>query len=1414
VGDEREYRRLEESVQLVREKLLSDVARLSLGIDPPEKSLAVRVELMRALVRHYQRGDGLRKRDLLVPSLFDTTAEEVERGYEEYARLREEFQTLVVRTILLSKDSRSRDILESLAERSRTEVGDLIRRHLGEENPVTGAGGSGTFTEESRGYEGLPNEQYTPGLAEAIDTGSFVAAGWDGRTLKRTPLEHEQRGRIPPKEQKYASRKLLRAEKAVKGLRPEEQAMLEDMIIVFFEGERMGHYSLSRPQLYVNVQFLDAPEALRKILRHELLERGFVVSRLEAAREKGRIGTERGEDAELLAAALGELKHQQLEHEENQTGIAPGEEYRRVSSTGQISIKKGQYSIGQFLAGETVCLRPSLKGSSGDLFDVFYGAVRIGTVRSDREEIEYTDTWRQWRKKLDIRTIRKKAGMQRTVLPSGQITVLDRHYTVGPFLRGEKVRIDVADPDARDPGFSVFYGNIKVGTRAPGESRITFTDGWKAIRAENDGRHREKRRERDREQSAPARQVETAGASPDTGPFELERVIKGGLFILKQLRYTGPTRTVPGGGRLVTGNSYILKVSRLDEHIGDIRREEDIRYFLEPTMRFYRQVNPDNTSPYLPRLIGTAEECGLEGMTDGRVPLFEFVEGKNLRDYLKQLRLYSVRDREVRFLRVVAEMIKGYKEIYFDKEFVHGDIDSTAMVIKTRKGSIERFCFVDNDSAARFDGPDDLDRMRMTAHKKEFASQDRQERLENGLISGKTDLCVPRDDVFSFCTLLINESRALYSRGGEVPSEWMRELRGLLSEYRQYSGLAVTKEGLAEDFLEDITDFVARQLEALERRDEELFTEKLDYMAWLEEGILSDDRSLDVMPADPRDAARIEDLSRNIFADRGRPELTEDVVRQSAGVLREFKKIFVWFRIGGPRGYISIDIERTERGDEQAYIAGIAVDPAHRGEGVAKMLIARAVEELFRERGIRNFCAKVERGNTASRELFKKMGFSGARMQDDREMLFYALCLDEDGRWTSPKEVYSPSRVPAERTAGTGDQVRERDEQLEPYDGPRTPAVYLRWLDSVEPLLSDGGEIRPVLSEDLGEIIHISRAGNSAPDVVEDLEQAVMNEGRDKREVYVREDRGNIGGYIYFHYDNEGAVTIEDAGAVENARSENIMNMLLARVLKEAVGEGTLEAVARIPGDRGDIKSLVERFGFVPFDTSPPPGRREGSMLYRLSLRGEGHVPLTDEMPDVSYRARRKVRALIDSLLIRAYHTAAPGQKMLLGIDTSWVPEMQTEFQALLNELTRISRKKGFGDMIIVRERGAALGRLLRDTAEKEGIPYSNIIVLAAEDIARGDAFDPLRSTETEARAFIAGVDASRISGDCYIDLLGMVRAALDLEGGLAGAADDPDIEMVRTGPRTWLFIPDAVRYDHFRRKQMYAAERDLITSA
>jgi len=58
----------------------------------------------------------------------------------------------------------------------------------------------------------------------------------------------------------------------------------------------------------------------------------------------------------------------------------------------------------------------------------------------------------------------------------------------------------------------------------------------------------------------------------------------------------------------------------------------------------------------------------------------------------------------------------------------------------------------------------------------------------------------------------------------------------------------------------------------------------------------------------------------------------------------------------------------------KGWINRLAVDPDHRRRGVAKALISES-EMIFRERGIRIFCALIEDYNDASKKLFRDCGY-------------------------------------------------------------------------------------------------------------------------------------------------------------------------------------------------------------------------------------------------------------------------------------------------------------------------------------------------------------------------------------------------------------------------------------------------------
>jgi ribosomal protein S18 acetylase RimI-like enzyme len=59
----------------------------------------------------------------------------------------------------------------------------------------------------------------------------------------------------------------------------------------------------------------------------------------------------------------------------------------------------------------------------------------------------------------------------------------------------------------------------------------------------------------------------------------------------------------------------------------------------------------------------------------------------------------------------------------------------------------------------------------------------------------------------------------------------------------------------------------------------------------------------------------------------------------------------------------------------KGWINRLATDPEYRSQGVARALIAQS-ERILRTSGIRVFCALIDADNTASKELFRKCGYT------------------------------------------------------------------------------------------------------------------------------------------------------------------------------------------------------------------------------------------------------------------------------------------------------------------------------------------------------------------------------------------------------------------------------------------------------
>jgi aminoglycoside 6'-N-acetyltransferase I len=80
---------------------------------------------------------------------------------------------------------------------------------------------------------------------------------------------------------------------------------------------------------------------------------------------------------------------------------------------------------------------------------------------------------------------------------------------------------------------------------------------------------------------------------------------------------------------------------------------------------------------------------------------------------------------------------------------------------------------------------------------------------------------------------------------------------------------------------------------------------------------------------------------------------------------------------GEPAGFAEMSLRRDDAigGGSTAFLEGICVDPAHRRKGIARTLVAKALE-WGRKRGISEFASEALLANGASHAFHRAIGFA------------------------------------------------------------------------------------------------------------------------------------------------------------------------------------------------------------------------------------------------------------------------------------------------------------------------------------------------------------------------------------------------------------------------------------------------------
>lgn len=165
-------------------------------------------------------------------------------------------------------------------------------------------------------------------------------------------------------------------------------------------------------------------------------------------------------------------------------------------------------------------------------------------------------------------------------------------------------------------------------------------------------------------------------------------------------------------------------------------------------------------------------------------------------------------------------------------------------------------------------------------------------------------------------------------------------------------------------------------------------------------------------------------------------------------------------------------------------------------------------------------------------------------------------------------------------------------------------------------------------------------------------------------------------------------------------------------------------------------------------------------------------------------------RSFIDKLLWRSHELKEQDQKIIIGIDTTWVPDGQRGYiPEMINKLKEEIRKRSIKNIEIIREDGKNLANVIL-AAKNRNTKFSDIIVLGDETVLNDNTFNVLRPGVNPSEwAFFVGIRKPAVFTDnSNVRLFEMLAKARDLESGKT-VKNTIHIRIVQKGQRTYTFV-------------------------
>lgn len=167
--------------------------------------------------------------------------------------------------------------------------------------------------------------------------------------------------------------------------------------------------------------------------------------------------------------------------------------------------------------------------------------------------------------------------------------------------------------------------------------------------------------------------------------------------------------------------------------------------------------------------------------------------------------------------------------------------------------------------------------------------------------------------------------------------------------------------------------------------------------------------------------------------------------------------------------------------------------------------------------------------------------------------------------------------------------------------------------------------------------------------------------------------------------------------------------------------------------------------------------------------------------------------------------------KVRIAIETDWVPLGQQAGMQVLMQKLREMDLDGKVEVVMKEKGESAEDFAVRSKAE--GVRPENIIVLASQ----GAIEDIFKEDPDFGKAFLAGVDASRLNDNCYIRIMEMLAIAIRMSSGQTMFRDHSkiDIAVDPNNPRIVKFMPKAEPFNwNTDVRDVYKAQLQALVAA